>query len=182
VIDVNPDTGKENGAVCLEHSGWAAPALTLADKSPNPIYNKISIEPFQGDKANFPNSKPVVLAFNDWLGVAQYSQNQALAADWLKAAFTKEANNKWNETMGLIPSRNDAQYGFVVDNPALKREAELASQYGVGFADIYDSAKLSTIMQEKLGKLVTGELSVDEVLAQIQTEYTQALKDDGVIK
>jgi ABC-type glycerol-3-phosphate transport system substrate-binding protein len=171
VIDVDDATQKDNGAVCLAHSGWAAPAYT------RPIWSKISIDPFYGDSTNFPNSKPVVLAFNDWLAVPEYSKNKELAADWLKMAFTKEANNKWNETMGLIPARNDSQYGFVTESPQLKAEAELASKYGVGFANIDDSAQLQTIMQDALGKLVTEELTPEEVNAKIQSDYTAALSN-----
>ena len=169
-IDVNDETGANNGAVCLAHSGWAAPAFD------RPVWDNLSIEPFYGDPANFPNSKPVVLAFNDWLAVPEYSPNKALAAEWLKAAFTKEANHKWNETMSLIPARNDAQYGYVTDSPQLKREAELAAQYGVGFAGIEESATLSTIMQDALGKLVTEELTPAEVNQKIQDEYSAALQ------
>jgi multiple sugar transport system substrate-binding protein len=169
VIDVDDATGKDNGAVCLAHSGWAAPAFT------RPIWSKATIDPFYGDPANFPNSKPVVLAFNDWLAVPDYSKNKELAAEWLKMAFTKEANNKWNETMGLIPARNDSQYGYVLESPQLKQEAELASKYGVGFAGIVESAKLSTIMQDALGKLVTEELTPEEVNAKIQSDYIAAL-------
>jgi ABC-type glycerol-3-phosphate transport system substrate-binding protein len=170
VIDVDDATGKDNGAVCLAHSGWAAPAFD------RPVWEKVSIDPFYGDPENFPNSKPVVLAFNDWLAVADYSPNKELAADWLKLAFTKEANHKWNETMSLIPARNDAQYGYVTDSPQLKAEAELASQYGVGFAGIREAAKLSTIMQDALGKLVTEELTPEEANQKIQDEYSQALQ------
>jgi multiple sugar transport system substrate-binding protein len=170
VIDVDDATGKENGAVCLAHSGWAAPAFD------RPIWENVSIEPFYGDPANFPNSKPVVLAFNDWLAVADYSPNKELAAEWLKMAFSKEGNNKWNETMGLIPARDDSQYGYVVESAQLKAEAELASKYGVGFAGIKEAAKLSTIMQDALGKLITDELTVEEVVAKIQEDYIAALK------
>jgi ABC-type glycerol-3-phosphate transport system substrate-binding protein len=169
VIDVNDETGANNGAVCLAHSGWAAPAFD------RPIWDKISIEPFYGDLPNFPNSKPVVLAFNDWLAVADYSPNKQLAADWLKMAFTKEANNKWNETMSLIPARNDSQYGFVTDSPILKKEAELAAQYGVGFAGIFESAQLQTIMQDALGRVVTEELTPAEANTQIQEQYSAVL-------
>jgi len=170
VIDVDDTTGKDNGAVCLAHSGWAAPAF---DRS---IWEKVAIDPFYGDPENFPNSQPVVLAFNDWLAVADYSPNKELAADWLKLAFSKEANHKWNETMSLIPARNDAQFGYVTDSPQLKAEAELASQYGVGFAGITEAAKLSTIMQDALGKLVTEELTPEEANAKIQEEYSAALE------
>ncbi len=169
VIDVS-DEGVNNGAVCLAHSGWAAPAF---DRE---IWSDISIDPFFGDSENFPNSHPVVLAFNDWLAVPEYSPNKELAAEWLKLAFSKEANNKWNETMGLIPARDDSQYGFVKDSPQLAREAELASQYGVGFAGIMESAKLSTIMQDALGNLITEVLTPEEVVAKIQADYIDALK------
>lgn len=170
VIDVDDATGKDNGGVCLAHSGWAAPAFT------RPIWEKVTIDPFYGDPENFPNSKPVVLAFNDWLAVAGYSKNKELAAEWLKLAFSKENNNKWNETMGLIPARNDAHFGFVTETWQLQREAELASQYGVGFAGIKESGKLSTIMQDALGKLVNEELTPAEVVAKIQTDYAAVLK------
>jgi ABC-type glycerol-3-phosphate transport system substrate-binding protein len=170
VIDQS-DAGVDNGAVCLAHSGWAAPPFD------RPIWENISIEPFYGDPANFPNSKPVVLAFNDWLAVADYSPNKELAAEWLKMAFSKEGNNKWNETMGLIPARNDSQYGYVVESAQLQREAELAAEYGVGFAGIYEAAKLSTIMQDALGKLVTEELTPAEVVEKIQSEYSAALSE-----
>jgi len=169
VIDVNDETAKDNGAICLAHSGWAAPAFDRA------IWEKISIDAFAGDPANFPNSKPVVLAFNDWLAVPDYSQNKELAAEWLKMAFSKDANNKWNETMGLIPARDDSQFGYVTESDQLKKEAELASQYGVGFAGIEEAAKLSTIMQDALGKLITEELTPSEVVEKIQSEYIVAL-------
>ncbi|HCS40759.1 MAG TPA: hypothetical protein DIW44_14405 [Anaerolineaceae bacterium] len=169
VIDVNDETAKDNGAVCLAHSGWAAPAFDRA------IWEKVSIDAFAGDPANFPNSKPVVLAFNDWLAVPEYSQNKELAAEWLKMAFSKEANNQWNATMGLIPARNDSQFGYITESAQLQREAELASQYGVGFAGIKEAAKLSTIMQDALGKLITEELTAAEVVEKIQTDYIVAL-------
>jgi ABC-type glycerol-3-phosphate transport system substrate-binding protein len=169
VIDTNDETGAHNGAICLAHSGWAAPAFD------RPVWDNVSIEPFHGDPANFPNSRPVVLAFNDWLAVPEYSPNKELAAEWLKLAFSREANNKWNETMGLIPARNDSQFGYVVESEQLAREAELASEYGVGFAGIEESAILSTIMQDALGKLITEELAPADVNAKIQTEYTDAL-------
>ncbi len=171
VIDVNDETGVDNGAVCLAHSGWAAPPFD------RPIWENISIDPFYGDPENFPNSRPVVLAFNDWLAVPEYSENKELAAEWLKMAFSKEGNHKWNETMGLIPARNDAQYGYVVDSPQLASEAELAAEFGVGFAGIKEAAKLSTIMQEALGKLVTEELTLQDVVDKIQEDYTAALAE-----
>jgi multiple sugar transport system substrate-binding protein len=64
----------------------------------------------------------------------------------------------------------------VADSPQLKKEAELASQYGVGFAGIKESAALSVIMQDALGRLVTEELTPQEVVNTIQQQYVDALK------
>ena len=155
-------------------SAWLTPVglLPAFDRA---IWEKVSIDAFAGDPANFPNSKPVVLAFNDWLAVPEYSTNKELAAEWLKMAFSKDANNKWNETMGLIPARTDSQFGFVTETAQLKQEAELATKYGVGFAGIEESSKLSVIMQDALGKLITEELSPAEVVAKIQADYLVAL-------
>ncbi|MRS03611.1 extracellular solute-binding protein [bacterium] len=169
VIDINDETGEDNGAVCLAHSGWAAPALDRA------IWENVSIDAFSGDPANFPNSKPVVLAFNDWLAVPEYSQNKELAAEWLKMAFSKDANNKWNETIGMIPARKDSQFGYIAESVQLKREAELANQFGVGFAFIKEPARLAEIMQVYLEKLVFGELSPTQANDAIQTEYLTVL-------
>jgi multiple sugar transport system substrate-binding protein len=77
--------------------------------------------------------------------------------------------------MSLIPARNDAQFGYVTDSPQLKAEAELAAKYGVGFAGIMEAAKLATIMQDALGKLITEELTPADVVAKIQEEYITAL-------
>jgi len=77
--------------------------------------------------------------------------------------------------MGLIPARNDSQFGYVTESPQLQKEAELASKYGVGFAGIEESAQLSTIMQDALGKLITEELTPEEVNAKIQEDYSAVL-------
>ncbi len=77
--------------------------------------------------------------------------------------------------MSLIPARTDSQYGFVTDSPQLKREAELATQYGVGYAGIKESAQLQTIMQDALGKLITEEMTPEEVNAQMQQAYSDVL-------
>jgi multiple sugar transport system substrate-binding protein len=46
----------------------------------------------------------------------------------------------------------------------------------VGFAGIKEAAKLSTIMQDALGKLITDELTPADVVEKIQSEYITALK------
>ena len=51
VIDVDDATGKDNGAVCLAHSGWAAPAFD------RPIWDKITIDPFNGDPDQLPQQQ-----------------------------------------------------------------------------------------------------------------------------
>jgi len=162
-----------NNAACLWHSGWAAPALDSA------IWDKIDIQPFTGDPTNFPNSKPIALAFVDWLAVPAYSPNQDLAVDWLKFAFSKENNNKWNETMGLIPARVDSQYGFVTDNPILAREAEIASEDSYGYAGIVEPTKLQDILQTQLGLYLTDQQDLETTQANIQDQYAEVVANAG---
>ena len=165
-----------NGAVCLWHSGWAAPAPDSA------VWEKIDIQPFTGDAANFPDSKPIVLSFVDWWSVPAYGKNQDAAVEFLKLVFNKDNNFKYNETMNLIPARTDAQVGYVQDNPVMKREAELASQYSYGFAGILEPTKLQEILQKELGAFLTDQQDLDTTLANMQSQYLQVLTDAGYIQ
>jgi multiple sugar transport system substrate-binding protein len=165
-----------NGAVCLWHSGWAAPAPDSA------VWEKIDTQPFTGDPANFPNSKPLVLSFVDWWSVPAYSKNTEMAAEFLKFVFNKDNNYKYNQTMNLIPARSDAMTGFVEESPVLKREAELAAQYSYGYAGILEPTKLQEILQKELGAFLTDQQDLETTLANIQEQYTQALTDSGYIK
>ena len=84
--------------------------------------------------------------------------------------------------MNLIPARTDAQVGYVQDNPVMKREAELASQYSYGFAGILEPTKLQEILQKELGAFLTDQQDLETTLANIQEQYTQVLKDAGYIQ
>ncbi len=172
-IDVDDTAGATN-AVCLANFPRAAPDLG------RPVWNSISIEPFYGDPANFPNSKPVVLLDEmSWMAVLEHSPNKELAAAWLKLAFSRQANNKWNETQGsgweTIPARIDARYGYVAALPQLQREAVLAAQYGLAPSGIYESASLSVIMENALALMFAEQLTPEEAIAKIQAEYIAAL-------
>ena len=161
------------GAVCLWHSGWAAPA---AD---SPIWSSIDIQPFTGDPTNFPNSKPIALSFVDWWAVPAYSKNVEMAAEFLKFVFSKDNNEMYNQTMGLIPSRVDAQANLA---GVVAKEAGIASQYGYGYAGILEPTKLQEILQKELGACLTDQQDQATTLTNIQDQYTQALKDAGYIK
>jgi multiple sugar transport system substrate-binding protein len=165
-----------NGAVCLWHSGWAAPALDSA------VWEKMDIQPFTGDPTNFPNSKPIVVSFVDWWVVPAYSKNVDMAAEFLKFVFSKENNNKYNQTMNLIPARSDAMTGYVQENPVLKREAELAAEYSFGYAGILEPTKLQEILQRELGAYLTDQQDLETTQKNIQDAYTQVLTDGGYIK
>jgi ABC-type glycerol-3-phosphate transport system substrate-binding protein len=161
------------GAVCLWHSGWAAPAADSA------IWSSIDIQPFTGDSTNFPNSKPIALSFVDWWAVPAYSKNVEMAAEFLKFVFNKDNNEKYNQTMGLIPSRVDAQSNL---SGIVAKEAEIASQYGYGYAGILEPTKLQEILQKELGACLTDQQDQATTLKNIQDQYTQVLKDAGYIK
>jgi ABC-type glycerol-3-phosphate transport system substrate-binding protein len=164
-----------NGAVCLWHSGWAAPAPDSA------VWEKVDIQPFPGDPPNFPASKPIVLSFVDWWAVPAYSPNVEEAAEFLKFVFNQENNHRYNETMNLIPARSDAHTGYVVENPVLQREAELASQFSYGFAGILEPTQLQNILQTELGLYLTDQQDKATTLANIQEQYTQVLQDAGYL-
>jgi ABC-type glycerol-3-phosphate transport system substrate-binding protein len=164
-----------NGAVCLWHSGWAAPAPDSA------VWSKVDIQPFTGDPANFPASKPIVLSFVDWWAVPGYSPNVDMAAEFLKFVFNQENNHRYNETMNLIPARSDAHTGYVVENPVLQREAELASEFSYGFAGILEPTQLQSILQTQLGLYLTDQQDKADTLSAIQDQYTQVLQDGGYL-
>jgi multiple sugar transport system substrate-binding protein len=164
-----------NGAVCLWHSGWAAPAPDSA------VWSKVDIQPFTGDPTNFPASQPIVLSFVDWWAVPAYSPNVDMAAEFLKFVFNQENNHRYNETMNLIPARADAHTGYVVDNPVLQREAELASDYSYGFAGILEPTQLQSILQTQLGLYLTDQQDKATTLSNIQDQYTQVLQDGGYL-
>ncbi len=165
-----------NGGVCLWHSGWAAPALDSA------VWSNIDIQPFTGDPANFPNSKPIVLSFVDWWAVPAYGKNIDMTAEFMKFVFNKDNNHMYNQTMNLIPARTDAQTGYVTDDPVLKREADLASQYSYGYAGILEPTQLQNILQTQLGAYLTDQQDKATTLQNIQDQYTQVLTDAGYIK
>jgi multiple sugar transport system substrate-binding protein len=161
------------GAVCLWHSGWAAPGVD------SPVWEKIDIQPFPGDPTNFPNSKPIALSFVDWWAVPAYSKNVEMAANFLKFVFNKDNNEKYNQTMGLIPSRIDAQANLA---GVVAKEAEVAGKYSYGYAGILEPTKLQEILQKELGACLTDQQDQATTLKNIQDQYTQALKDAGYIK
>ncbi len=164
------------GAVCMWHSGWAAPGLDSA------VWQKIDIQPFTGDPTNFPASKPIVLSFVDWWSIPAYSKNIDAAVEFMKFVFNKDNNNAYNKTMNYIPARADAQTGYVQENPVMKRESELASQYSYGYAGILEPTRLQEILQAQLGACLTDQQDVATTLKNIQDQYTQVLKDGGYIK
>jgi multiple sugar transport system substrate-binding protein len=164
-----------NGAVCLWHSGWAAPAPDSA------VWQKVDIQPFTGDPTNFPASQAVVLSFVDWWAVPAYTPNLDMTAEFLKFVFSQENNHRYNETMNLIPARADAHTGYVVDNPVLQREAELAADFSYGFAGILEPTQLQSILQTELGLYLTDQQDKAATLASIQEQYTRVLQDAGIL-
>jgi multiple sugar transport system substrate-binding protein len=105
-----------------------------------------------------------------------------MAAEFLKFVFNKDNNHAYNETMGLIPARSDAHFGYVTENPVLQREAELAAEYSYGFAGILEPTQLQAILQEELGLLLTEQQDIDATLENIQERYTQVLQDAGYLE
>ena len=56
------------------------------------------------------------------------------------------------------------------------------SKYGVGFADIRQTAQFREILQREMPAYFTDLQDLDTTLTNIQTEYAQVLQDAGLIQ
>ena len=165
----------DDTAACVWGNLWGAPATSDA------LWSKIDLAPSPTDAA-FPNSKPVVQVFNDWLAVPNYSKNIEMAAEFLKFLGNAENQNRYNKDFGSFPPRKDAWTGYVASDAIMLKMGELMDKYGVGFADIRSSAKLREILQKEMPAYFTDQQDLDTTLKNIQTQYTQVLKDAKMIQ
>ena len=60
--------------------------------------------------------------------------------------------------------------------------ADLPQQYGVGFSDLRESARLVKVLQTEMPAYFTDAESLDSALSNIQTQYGQALRDAGRVR
>jgi multiple sugar transport system substrate-binding protein len=165
----------DGSAACLWANMWGAPP---AD---DPIWENISLTagPTNPD---FPNSKPVSQVFNDWLAVPAYSKNVEMAAEFLKFLGSADNLYEYNSGFGSFPPRQDAWKGYVTDTALMKNLGDIMSQYGVGFADIRQTAQFREILQREMPAYFTDLQDLETTLTNIQTQYTQALQDAGLIQ
>jgi multiple sugar transport system substrate-binding protein len=154
--------------------------LASAPRVGDPIWNKISLT---GSPINpaFSNSRSVVPLFNDWLAVASYSPHVAEAADFLKFLGSPENQNHYNADFGALPPRRDAWTGYMGD-PVMQKMSALVDQYGVSFVDVRESAQLHKILLKELPAYFTDAQSLDKTISNIQSAYTQVLRDAGRIR
>lgn len=153
---------------CLWSNAWGAPALD------DPVWSKIEI----GPSAHPEGGKPVVQVFTDWLAIPQYTKQPELAVEFLKLLGSKDNQAKYNEIFGSFSPRKDA----TIDNPIMKQQADLMAQYGRAFADVRVAARLSEILQAELPLYLQDTQDIDTTLSNIQTQYTDALKQAGKIQ
>jgi multiple sugar transport system substrate-binding protein len=162
-------------AACVWGNLWGAPATDDA------LWSKIELSPGPTDPA-FPASKPVIQVFNDWLAVPGYSKHIPEAAEFLKFLGSAENQNRYNSDFGSFPPRRDAWTGYVAKDGIMGKMGDLMEKYGIGFADIRESAKLREILQKEMPAYFTDAQDLDSTLTNIQTQYTQVLKDAKMIK
>ncbi len=178
VADLPEATGSrllDGTAACLWANMWGAPP---AD---DPIWEKIELTA-SPTNPEFAASKPVSQVFNDWLAVPAYSKNQTLAADFLKFLGTADNMFTYNEGFGSFPPRKDAWHGYVTDSALMKNLGQLMADYGVGFADIRETAKFREILIKELGAFFTDVQDIETTLQNIQKDYTQVLQDAKMIQ
>jgi ABC-type glycerol-3-phosphate transport system substrate-binding protein len=161
-------------AACVWGNLWGAPPTDDA------LWSKIDLQP-SPTSPDFPGSKPIVQVFNDWLAVPNYSKNIAVAAEFLKFLGNAENQNAYNKDFGSFPPRKDAWTGFVANDAVMQKMGALMEQYGVGFADIRESAKLREILQKEMPAYFTDQQDLDTTISNIQQQYTQVLKDAKMI-
>lgn len=153
---------------------WGAPATD------DPIWDEIELSPGFTDP-DFPNSEPVVQVFNDWLAVPTYSNHVAEAAEFLKFLGSAENLNAYNADFGSFPPRKDGWFGFVEEDAIMQDMAKLMEDYGIGFADIRETAQFRDILMAEIPLYFDDAQDLDTTLDNIQTQYTDILKDAGRI-
>lgn len=179
VADLPEATGSrlaDGTAACLWANMWGAPP---AD---DPLWEQIELNPSPVDTENFPNSRPVVQVFNDWLAVPAYSKNIPVAAEFLKFLGSAENLHRYNADFGSFPPRQDAWTGYVTESTLMSRLSELMNEYGVGFADIRETAKFSEILKQEMPAFFSDTQDLETTLTNIQEQYTQVLQDAGRIE
>ncbi|HXF68845.1 MAG TPA: extracellular solute-binding protein [Thermoflexus sp.] len=179
VADLPPATGSrlaDGTAVCIWGNLWGAPDVK------DPIWEQIEFVPGLTDPQNFPNSKPVVQVFTDWLAVAGYSKNVEIAAEFLKFLGSAENLNRYNRDFGSFPPRKDAWTGYVQEARPMTIMADLMAQYGRGFSDVRETAKFREILQKQMSAYFTDQQDLDTTLRNIQEQYTQVLREAGRLR
>jgi len=67
----------------------------------------------------------------------------------------------------------------VEKDTVMKKMGELMSQYGVGFADIRETAQFRDVLMAEMPLYFTDAQDLDTTLKNIQEKYTQILRDAG---
>lgn len=160
---------------CTWGNLWGAPAATEA------IWENIALFPGFTDP-DFPDSTPVVQVFNDWLAVPAYSPNVEAAAKFLMFLGSAENLNTYNAGFGSFPPRQDAWFGFVEEAPVMQELGALMSDYGVGFADVRQTAQFRDVLMAEMPLYFSDAQDLDTTMANIQEQYTTILSDAGLIQ
>jgi len=158
---------------CQWSNLWGAPPTGDA------IWEKIDLSPGITDSA-FPNGKPAVQVFNDWLAIPAYSKHVDEAVAFLQFLGSAENLNRYNADFGSFPPRKDAWTGFVED-PIMQEMGALMEQYGVGFADVRETAQFRDILVAEIDAFFADLQDIDTTMQNIQDKYTQVLQEAGRI-
>lgn len=150
---------------CLWANAWGAPALD------DEVWSKIVMGPSPAPEGG----EPVVQVFTDWLGIPQYTKQPELAVDFLKLLGSKDNQAKYNDIFGSFSPRKDA----TIDSPIMKQQADLMDQYGRAFADVRLAPRLQEILQAEIPLFLQDNQDIDTTLQNIQTQYTDALREAG---
>jgi multiple sugar transport system substrate-binding protein len=143
----------------------------------DPLWENIAMGPYPAGA----NGEPSIQVFIDWLAVPAYSDNQELAAEFLKFIGSKENAIALSEVAGFTPVRQDAWEELRANNPVWDQLLGMAVDYGRAFSDIRASAELRPLIVEQMTLFLTDQQSLEDTQQFLKEEYDAILEENGYL-
>ena len=122
------------------------------------------------------------MALPEALGITKFSKNKEAARKFIDWYTSAEVQEKLNEELGNLPTRNSVLEKLVTDgkieNPgAMLEQARLISSPFPGGVPVYYN-EMSNAIYNAVNGLALGNLSVDEAFAQMDEKINALIEDN----
>lgn len=122
------------------------------------------------------------MALPEALGITKFSKNKEAARKFIDWYTSAEIQEKLNEELGNLPTRNSVLEKLVTDgkieNPgAMLEQARLISSPFPGGVPVYYN-EMSNAIYNAVNGLALGNLSVDEAFTQMDEKINALIEDD----